>query len=108
MKIVTAFVKNNMLTDIISALHKFEGLTGASFSEIRGFGKTYGKEGTDYSDNHPHTRIEISCKDSIVNNLVSTIQEKANTGLRGDGKIFVSTVEEVIRISTGEKGESAI
>ncbi len=108
MKVVTAFVKNNMVTEVISALHTVKGLTGASFSEIKGFGKSYGKKGSDYSDEHPHTRIEIICKDSIVENLISTLQEKAHTGLRGDGKIFVYSLDDVVRISTGERGESAI
>ncbi len=108
MKLVTAFIKKNMLMDVITALHRVEGLTGASFSEIRGFGQSYGTKGADYSDYRLHIRIEVLCKDSIVEKLVSTLEKKAHTGLRGDGKIIISTVEEVVRISTGERGETAI
>ena len=56
----------------------------------------------------PHTQIEIFCKDELVEEIISIIEENAHTGLRGDGKIYVSELQTAVRISTGERGEVAV
>lgn len=113
MKEIKAYIKPHKLSDVILALHKIEGLTGASVSDTRGFGR--GKAKTSRPtiteglvDFLQGARIEIICRDELVEQIVSTIEKAARTGLRGDGKIYVSNVETAVRISTGERGESAI
>jgi nitrogen regulatory protein PII len=82
-------------------------------TEVKGFGRQKGHvelyRGAEYDIAFiPKVKIEIVVADSIVDKVVSTIMEKAKTGKIGDGKIFISKIEDVIRIRTGEKGESAI
>lgn len=112
MKQVKAYIKPHRLSDVTLALHKVEGLSGIAVSDGRGFGKGKAK-GTKHSvkedlvDYIPHIRIEIVCPDHLVEAVVSAIEKNAHTGLRGDGIIYVSVVESVVRISTGERGEMA-
>ncbi|MFZ2447455.1 MAG: P-II family nitrogen regulator [Syntrophobacteraceae bacterium] len=113
MKEVKAYIKPHKLSDVILALNKIEGLTGVSVSNTRGFGR--GKAKTSRAkvteglvDFLQSIKIEIVCRDDLVEQIVSTIEKAARTGLRGDGKIYVSGVETAVRISTGERGESAI
>lgn len=113
MKLILAFIKPHKLPDVTLALHDVEGLTGASVSEIRGFGR--GALRADLSRTHyelvdyvPHVRLEIACRDDLVERAVEVIQDSARTGLRGDGKIYVSNLENAIRISTKESGEQAV
>ena len=108
MKKITAYVKNHMLSKVTLALHKIDGLSGVSVSDVRGFGRSNGEKGSDYVDYTPHTRIEIACSDGMVTDVVEAIEKNAHTGLHGDGKIFVSPIEEAIRISTGERGKQAV
>ncbi|MFP4165349.1 MAG: P-II family nitrogen regulator [Chitinispirillaceae bacterium] len=56
----------------------------------------------------PHVKLEIVCRDELVEQVVSAVQKGAHTGLRGDGKIYVSSVDDAVRISTGERGEAAV
>ncbi len=113
MKLITAYIKPHRLSDVTLALHRIEGLSGISVSDGRGFGRGKAK-GVKHSikedlvDYVPHERIEIVCADHLVEIIVSTIEKHAHTGLRGDGKIYVSDMERVIRISTGERGDTAI
>lgn len=113
MKKIEAFIKKHRINDVIERLHDIDKLTGLSITEISGLGRTRNPEGpvriidNAYDDTH-HVKIEIFCTDSLVETVVSTILDGAHTGLRGDGKIYLSSIEEAIRISTRERGESAV
>lgn len=112
MKRIVAFVKPNMLDDVIFALHEVESFPGASISEVQGIGGG-SREHLKHGDRTPFhafpksVRMEIVCPAAKVEEIVKTIQEKAHTGLPDDGKIYVSPVEDAIRIRTGERGELA-
>ena len=113
MKMVIAFIKKNKFDEVMFALHKIEGLTGASSSEVHGFGRDRTKNVQDQEseislDFAPHVKLEIACHSELVEQVISTIKEAAHTGLRGDGKIYVLPLEESVRIRTGERGENAI
>jgi nitrogen regulatory protein P-II 1 len=89
------------------------GVQGMTVTEVKGFGRTGGKKevyrGSAYVvDFVPKVKIEIIVKDELVHQVLATITQAAKTGRIGDGKIFVTPVDEVIRIRTGEKGEDAI
>lgn len=112
MKEIKAYIKPHKLADVTRALHKVEGLTGMSVFDARGFGRGRAKDSPhrivdDLVDFIPHVRIEIVCMDELVDEVISAIQNEAHTGLRGDGKIYVIPVEEAVRISTGERGDTA-
>ena len=113
MKMVIALIKPNKFNEVMLALHKIEGLTGASSSEIHGFGLDRSKRVPEQEqgislDFEPHIRLEIACHPELVEEVLSTIAKAAHTGLRGDGKIYVFPLEQAVRISTGERGESAV
>ncbi len=113
MKLIRAYIKPHKLSDVTLALHKVEGLTGVSVSDVRGFGRGRGKkdEGStaeEVGDFLPGVLIEVYCKDEIAEDIVFAIENTAYTGLRGDGKIYVSSVEDAIRISSKERGKEAI
>ena len=89
------------------------GINGMTVTEVKGFGRQKGHvevyRGTEYEVNFlPKVKIEVVVPDAIIDKVVSTIIEKARTGNIGDGKIFIYSLEDVIRIRTGEKGETAI
>ncbi|MBA2881896.1 nitrogen regulatory protein PII [Desulfosalsimonas propionicica] len=106
MKMIIAYVKLNKIDDVMLALHKVEGLTGCSNSDVRGFGRdrTASEISLDYK---PHIRLELACRDELAEKVVETIEKAAHTGLRGDGKIYVLPVENAVRISSGRRGEQA-
>ncbi len=113
MKKIKAYIKPIKLSEVTLALHKVSGLTGMSVTEVRGFGRGWGKQnGDDQKDRpgdfKPIVKLEIFCRDDILAAIISTIEQTAHTGLRGDGKIYVVPVEEAVRISTGERGEDAV
>jgi len=112
MKKIEAIVKPFKLDDVKNALGKI-GVQGMTVSEVRGFGRQKGHtevyRGAEYKiDFVPKTKIELIVTDEMVNQAIETIERAAKTGKIGDGKIFVSAVEEVIRIRTGERGRDAI
>jgi nitrogen regulatory protein P-II 1 len=112
MKIVQAIVKPFKLDEVKEALTK-AGIQGMTVEEVKGFGRQKGHtelyRGAEYSvDFLPKVKIQILVDDDAAAKVVSVISESAKTGKIGDGKIFVSNVEEVIRIRTGEKGADAI
>ena len=112
MKKIEAIVKPFKLDDVKYALTKI-GVQGMTVTEARGFGRQKGHaefyRGTEYKvDFIPKSKIELIVTDELVNQVIETIQKAAKTGKIGDGKIFVSPVEEVIRIRTGERGKDAI
>ena len=113
MKMVIAFIKKNKFDDVLFALHKIEGLTGVSSSEVHGFGRDRNSSNAEQKseislDFKPHIRLEIACHCELVEQVISTIQKAAHTGLQGDGKIYVLALEESMRIRTGERGKSAV
>lgn len=113
MKKIEAYIKTHRLNEVIERLHIIEGLTGVSIHEIKGFGRTRGQdEPVRIVDNAinwiPHVKIEIFCSEEIKDHVIDAIMEGAHTGLRADGKIYISSVEDAIRISTKERGKTAI
>ena len=113
MKEIKAYIKPHKLSKVTMALHKVEGLTGMSVVDVRGFGRGKAKDAPhriveDLVDYVPHVKIEIVCTDDVVEKIVSVIEKTAHTGLRGDGKIYVLTIDDAVRIQTGERGEAAV
>ena len=113
MKEIKAIIQPFMLTRVVTALHKIEGLPGITISDTKGFGKSRGKK-ENYTDEEgiyefvPKNKIEIVVHDEIAEIVVNAIQENAHTGNPGDGKIFVTNLENVVKIRTNERGEIAI
>jgi len=112
MKKIEAIIKPFKLDEVKEALNEI-GIKGITVSEVKGFGRQKGHtelyRGAEYVvDFLPKIKIEIVVKAEMVEKVVSTIVETAKTGRIGDGKVFVSSIEEVVRIRTGEKGEDAI
>ena len=112
MKKVEAIIRHFKLEDVKNALTE-QGIHGMTATEVRGFGRQKGHtemyRGTEYAvDFVPKVKIEIIVPNDNVQQVVNVITEAARTGKIGDGKIFVTPVDEVIRIRTGETGEDAI
>ena len=112
MKKIEAIIKPFKLDDIREALAD-QGITGITVTEVKGFGRQKGHtelyRGAEYMvDFLPKVKIELIVPDDILETCIETIMKTAQTGKIGDGKIFVYNVEQVIRIRTGEMGESAI
>ncbi|MBU6240263.1 MAG: P-II family nitrogen regulator [Acidobacteria bacterium] len=112
MKLITAVVKPFKLDDVKDAL-KAAGAQGITVSEVRGFGRQGGHtetyRGAEYNIEFvPKVRIEIVVDDSVVERAVEAIRSAASTGKIGDGKIWVTNVERIIRIRTGETGPDAL
>ncbi len=112
MKKIEAIIKPFKLDEVKDALHEV-GLQGITVIEAKGFGRQKGHtelyRGAEYVvDFLPKVKIELICPDSIVERAVEAIVTAARTGRIGDGKIFVTHVEEAIRIRTGERGDEAI
>jgi len=112
MKKVEAIIKPFKLDDVKEALNEI-GLQGMTISEVKGYGRQKGHKeiyrGAEYVvDFIPKIKLEIVIEDDRVEAVVEKIQQAANTGKIGDGKIFVLPVEEAIRVRTGEKGKDAI
>ena len=112
MKRIEAIIKPSKLDEVNAALSEI-GVQGMTVSEVRGFGRTGGKQeiyrGSAYVvDFVPKLKIEIVCGDGAVHQILETIAKTANTGHIGDGKLWVSAIDEIVRIRTGETGEDAI
>lgn len=112
MKLVTAIVKPFRLDDVRNALSEV-GVQGMTVSEVKGFGRQRGHtelyRGAEYVvDFLPKVKIELVIDDDMLDRAVEAILQAAHTGRIGDGKIFISSVEEAIRVRTGEKGKEAI
>jgi nitrogen regulatory protein P-II 1 len=109
MKQVIAYIKPLKLSETNLALHRIDGLTGMTVMECKGYGRGGAQAlAGGLIDYAPHIRIEIACADNKVDEVISTIQRSAHTGLRGDGKIYVLSIETAVRISTAERGDIAI
>ncbi|NIA16172.1 MAG: GlnB [Nitrospiraceae bacterium] len=113
MKRIIAFIKPNMLDDVVFALHDIEGFPGASISEVQGIGSG-SRDHLKHADRTPFhgfpksVRMEIVCATAQTEEIVETIREKAHTGLPDDGKIYVSSVDDAVRVRTGERGDDAV
>jgi nitrogen regulatory protein P-II 2 len=112
MKLVTAIIKPFKLDEVREALSAI-GVTGLTVTEVKGFGRQKGHtelyRGAEYVvDFLPKVKIEAAVKAEILDQVLEAIQKAAHTGKIGDGKIFVSDVEQVVRIRTGESGPDAL
>jgi nitrogen regulatory protein P-II 2 len=112
MKLVIAIIKPFKLEEVRDALSAI-GVQGMTISEVRGFGRQKGQteiyRGAEYTTLMvPKIRLEIVVSDSLTPTVVETVQQTANTGSIGDGKLFVLDVEQVLRIRTGETNEEAL
>jgi nitrogen regulatory protein P-II 2 len=112
MKMVTAIVKPFKLDEVREALSAI-GVQGVTVTEVKGFGRQKGHtelyRGAEYVvDFLPKVKIEAAVDDAIVERVIEAIEAAARTGKIGDGKIFVSTLEQVIRIRSGETGKDAL
>jgi nitrogen regulatory protein P-II 2 len=112
MKMINAIIKPFKLDDVREALSEI-GVQGITVTEVKGFGRQKGHtelyRGAEYVvDFLPKLKIEVVVKDSALEQTIETISKAANTGKIGDGKIFVFSIEEAVRIRTGETGDDAI
>ena len=112
MKMVTAIIKPFKLDDVREALSE-AGVTGITVTEVKGFGRQKGHtelyRGAEYVvDFLPKVKVEAAVDDALVERVIEAIEGAARTGKIGDGKIFVSALEQVIRIRTGETGQDAL
>lgn len=112
MKMVTAIIKPFKLDEVRTALAQI-GVQGITATEVKGFGRQKGHtelyRGAEYVvDFLPKVKLEIAVKADMVEPVIDAVREAANTGKIGDGKIFVSELERVIRIRTGESGQEAL
>jgi nitrogen regulatory protein P-II 1 len=112
MKLIEAIIKPFKLDEVKDALNEI-GIEGITVSEVKGFGRQKGHtelyRGAEYVvDFIPKIKMEIAVSDDLVSKVVETIQNTAKTGRIGDGKIFIISLEEAIRIRTGENGTDAI
>lgn len=112
MKLITAIIKPHVLDNVRDALQQV-GIQGLTATEVKGFGRQKGHteiyRGAEYSvDFVPKVKVEIVAADDRVETIVQTIKQMARTGNIGDGKIFISEMEQAVRIRTGEAGADAL
>ena len=112
MKLVTAIFKPSRLDAVIDALGE-AGVSGLTVSEVRGYGRQQGKtevyRGAEYEVRLlPKVKVEVACSDTELDRVIEAISAAANTGTIGDGKIFVTPMDTIVRIRTGERDEQAI
>ena len=112
MKLIQAIIKPFKLDDVREALTEI-GVTGMTATEVKGFGRQKGHtelyRGAEYVvDFLPKVKLEVAVDNKLLDQVIEAIEKSAKTGKIGDGKIFVSSVEQVIRIRTGETGQSAL
>lgn len=112
MKKIEAIIRHFKLEDVKNALTE-KGIDGMTITEVRGFGRQKGHtemyRGTEYAvDFVPKVKVEVVCNDDAARIVIDTVLKTAQTGQIGDGKIFVSSLEDTIRIRTGETGGDAL
>jgi nitrogen regulatory protein P-II 2 len=112
MKLIIAIIKPFKLDDVREALMEL-GVSGMTVTEVKGFGRQKGQteiyRGAEYSTNMvPKIKIEVACASDLADRAVEAIQQSANTGAIGDGKIFVLEVSQAVRIRTGETDNTAL
>lgn len=112
MKLITAILKPNKVNEVRNKLTQI-GITGLTLTEVKGFGRQKGHtelyRGAEYKiDFLPKVKLEVAVANSVVEAVIDVIVIAANTSKIGDGKIFVSNLEDAIRIRTGERGEDVL
>ena len=112
MKLITAIIKPYKLDEVREALSEV-GVTGLTITDVKGFGRQKGHtelyRGSEYVvDFLPKTKIEVAVSDDTTDKVIDAISQVSNTGKIGDGKIFISSLEQVVRIRTGEINEDAL
>lgn len=109
MKEIKAYISKHKLGPVTRALHKVHGITGLSVIDCRGYGRGLValKDEPEFGF-HTGFKLELICADDLVDAVTSAIEKAAHTGLKSDGKIYVASIEQAVRISTGERGESAV
>lgn len=112
MKMIVAIIKPFKLDDVREALSEI-GVQGLTVTDVKGFGRQKGHtelyRGAEYVvDFLPKVKVEVAVKEDLAERVIETIQKTANTGKIGDGKVFVYSLEQVIRIRTGETGNDAL
>lgn len=113
MKEVKAIVRPFKLMEVIEELQKIDGLPGVTVSEIKGFGKGRARNAQDkviyeMVELVPRIQLEVVVDDAMADEVVNVIQRCSHTGNTGDGKIFLSTVDDVVKIRTNERGKDAL
>jgi nitrogen regulatory protein P-II 1 len=113
MKEIKAVIRPSKLLEVTEELHAIEGVPGVTVLEIRGFGKGRAKSAKDkvvyeMVEFIPRIQLEVVVHDEMVDEVVNVIQKYAHTGNTGDGKIFVSTVDDIVKIRTNERGRNAM
>jgi nitrogen regulatory protein P-II 1 len=113
MKEIKAIIRPSKLLEVTEELHEIAGLPGVTVSEIKGFGKGRAGNAADkivyeMVEFMPRVQLEVVVDDGMVAEVVNVIQKYAHTGNKGDGKIFVSTVDEIVKIRTNERGPGAM
>ncbi len=111
MKEIKAYIKAVKQEAVTLALHQIEGISGASFSDVLGFGRRMDQTSGFSPDSDPsgyvrHVKLEVVCPDSLEEIVVDTICQAARTGLQGDGKIYVSDIARAVRVQDGSAAES--
>ena len=113
MKEVKAYIRPHKLAEVAFELSQLDEMSGISYTEVHGFGR-HKAENASRKIVHgmvhfvPYIKIETLCQDEVADKIVEIIQRYAHEGLKGDGKIVVSDIEQAIRISTGERGKEAL
>jgi nitrogen regulatory protein PII len=109
MKQIQAYIKKHKTNDVIRALRKVQGVTGLSVMDREGYGVGLTQESINTEQERlVGIKLEIFCRVETVEDVVAAIEQAAHTGLKGDGKIYVSNIEQAVRISTGERGKGAV
>lgn len=106
MQEIKAYIKQHKLEAVTLALHRVDGVTGMSVSEVRGFGRSKAHSSAENpiggaDEFVRHVKVEIVCHDRVVDKIIEVFKTQAHTGLRGDGRIFISEVTRAIRIQDG-------
>ena len=106
MKQVQAYIKKHKLNDVVRALRKVEEISGLSVIERHGYGVGWTQANASDQEMLTGIKLEIFCKDCVVEDVIAAIEGAAHTGLKGDGKIFVNSIDLAVRISTGERSNN--
>ncbi len=113
MKHIIAYIKPHKLNNVTMALHEIKGLSGMTILDVRGCGRGASQDKPhsieeEIYDFVKHIKLEVFCLDELTEKVVSAIQTEAHTGLKGDGKIYITDTFDAVRISTGERGDEAV
>jgi nitrogen regulatory protein P-II 1 len=111
MKHVWAIIQPHKLSDVSLVLRRISGVSGITVTDARGWGKGKRQDEASHRDEvrdfEAHVRIDVVCSADIAEDVANAIRQTAHTGFRGDGMVYISPIENAIRISTGERGDAA-